>query len=192
MMYENQGEFFEEFKELDPPLKQLAKKVLPKKRPHIIQMPLEGMIIAVILMLLACIIIFAIGVEAGKSQGASAKREGPQGFEKAGPDVTDEVLTEKTAQGEQPKVETVTDTKEGGRDTLKPYTIQLISYKDEKRAKAKAYELKKMGSEAFLIQNKEWYQVCAGSYRNQKEANADLEKFGATYKGCFLREKVNY
>ena len=70
-----------------------------------------------------------------------------------------------------------------------PYTIQLISYKKEELAEAERLRLSQKEINAFVVLSGNWYQVCAGNYRNVSEAKKALEKFAKEYKGCFIRKR---
>ena len=183
MTSEYQRELFEEFKKEEPALKQLAKKVLPRKRPHIIQIPLEGGIVSAILVLLLLIIAFAIGVETGKKQAAVAKQEVVSIAKKE--ESSKKVVLYKEEQVTEPEVVEKVEEKPIDR----PYTIQVISYKDKRRARAKVKTLEAKGDKATIIERKGWFQVCVGSYLNKQEAEKDLGRLSSIYKGCFLREK---
>ena len=184
MTNEYQRELFEEFKKEEPALKKLAKKVLPQKRPHIIQIPLEGGIVSAILVLLLLIIAFAIGVETGKKQEAVAKQEVIDIAAKV-EESSEKVVLYKEEQVREPEV--VEKVEEEPID--RPYTIQLIAYKDKRRARAKVKDLEAKGDKATIIERKGWFQICVGSYLNKQEAEKDLRRLSSIYNGCFLREK---
>ena len=93
--------------------------------------------------------------------------------------VLDELSLPMSGYGENKKVE----------DKVKPYTIQLISYKDKNRAEKTVGAFKRKGYQASMMRENGWYQVCVGSYLNKKEAEEDLKNFSQKYKDCFLRAK---
>jgi len=174
MSEEYQGELFGEFKGKDSSLKRFSKKILPNRKAHIVQIPLEHLISYAILILIGFVLFFALGVEKGKR--ASQKK----------PEIV-QILSVADNKISNVMPEAPIETAEKNQITEKPYTIQLISYADEKIAMEKIKSLKKDGIDAFTVKSGKWYQVCANYYTNKNEADNDLKKFGKTYKGCFLR-----
>lgn len=180
MESEYQGELFKEFEKKEGSIKRLTKKILPKKRPHILQIPLENIIISAILVILGFIMFFALGVEKGKRHTRLLHRDEEVIVLEAEQVRSGPALEEKEPLKEAPEVIA---------EEWKPYTIQLISYKDKKLARIEVKELKAMDIKADIIQRNKWFQVCAGSYVDKKDAESDLKRFSKEYKGCFLRNK---
>ncbi len=175
-----QGELFKEFEKKESSLKRLTKKILPKRKLHILQIPLENIVSFAILVILGFIVFFALGVEKGKRHAQVLHKD-----EELIVLETEEVtpmpaLEEKEVVKEAPEVIA---------EIEKLYTIQLISYKDKKLARIKVKELEAMNIKADIVQRNKWFQVCAGSYVDKKNAESDLKKFSKEYKGCFLRNK---
>ncbi|NQT22621.1 MAG: SPOR domain-containing protein [Candidatus Omnitrophica bacterium] len=181
MKSEYQGELFKEFTRKESSLKKLSQKMLPKRRPHILQVPIEQVISAAILVIVGLIVCFALGVEKGKREVISVlKNERIKAIET--------IETIRASQTEVVETEESVIVQPAVKEE-KPYTIQLISYKGKRAAEEKAAKLKTEGIEAFLIYNDKWYQVCSGSYANKEEAEKDLKKLSKKHKGCFLRNK---
>ncbi|MCK4463492.1 MAG: SPOR domain-containing protein [Candidatus Omnitrophica bacterium] len=180
MQSEYQGELFKEFEKKEGSLKRLTKKILPKRKPHILQIPLENIISFAILVILGFIISFALGVEKGKRHAQVLHKDEKLIILEAEKVAPMPALEEKEIIKEAPEV----IAEEG-----KPYTIQLISYKDKKLAQIKVKELETMDIKADVIQRNKWFQVCVGSYVDKKDAESDLKRFSKEYKGSFLRNK---
>ena len=74
-------------------------------------------------------------------------------------------------------------------DPLKPYSIQLVTYKQREYAEKEAKGLRRLGFFTTIIPSGDYYQVCAGQYASSDEARRDLAYFSPKYKGCFLRRR---
>lgn len=179
-----QGELFEEFSKKEPRLKHLARSILPRRRSRIVQMSLEKVGILAIFVILGFIMFFALGVEIGKKQkGGETNRKILS--------VSKETSVEPLSKGADTDIPEETSVEATGdfEAAKKPYTIQVISYSDKKKAMDKVKELEANGKQASIIQSKQWFQVCSGAYKNKEDAAYDLEQFSKKYKGCFLRNR---
>lgn len=74
-------------------------------------------------------------------------------------------------------------------DLSKPYTIQLVTYKQKELAEKESAVFRSKGYYSTLIPNGDYFIVCVGQYANKEEARKDLKLFGAKYKDCFLRRR---
>jgi cell division septation protein DedD len=70
----------------------------------------------------------------------------------------------------------------------KPYTIQLVTYRNEDRALKEIADLRARGLQPHLIRRSGYYEICVGQYADRKEAEKDLRTLGSRYKGCYLRK----
>lgn len=181
MAREQQREFFSEFEAQEPRLKNMARKVLPRHRWRIVSVSFENILLTVIFFIFGIIIAFVFGFEMGKGQGepkiSSAVTEAIPVSAPADMTAADDAAAEKE------------DT--GGRSVHSGdgYTIQLISYRDKRKAEDKTRSLNAAGDAAHIISTKKWHQVCVGSYVTRDEALEDLVRFSSTYKDCYLRRK---
>ena len=72
-----------------------------------------------------------------------------------------------------------------------PFTIQVLSSKDQNKAEKKLEEIKKKGYDAFIsakdLGDKGlWYRVYVGKFNTKQEAEAQLNKVQADYPGSFI------
>lgn len=170
---EYQKEFFDEFKSGDGPLKRFTKNALAKRTPMTLRFQPEQIISLAIIVVLGFVISFALGVEKGKRLKPVVETEEVV--------LADTVVKETQVAAVRKQVVTA----QAPRERL--YTIQILSYKDEKLALAKVAELKKKKINASVMRENKLFQVCAGRYADKKEAIGDLRNFLKEYKGCFLR-----
>jgi len=197
MSKELQKELFGEFKVKEPRFRQIARKMLPQRKMRILHVSLESVIFVAILIILCIVVAFALGVEKGKRSGhlpSSDVAEPVVALRQDKGIVPEEVIDNKVIPVVdnvlEPVAEYVPDEQVGDSSNIeKPYTIQLIAYKDKKKALDKVNEFKNKGYESSIIERQDWYQVCTGSYSGREEAKRDLQKFSAKYPGCFFRKK---
>jgi len=72
------------------------------------------------------------------------------------------------------------------------YTIQLVTYRYESRAKREVEKLKQNGFSAFVMQRGKYFQVCVDRFRDREAARAKLDKIMTggleqTYHDAFVR-----
>lgn len=70
------------------------------------------------------------------------------------------------------------------------FTIQLVTYQTEPRAKEQALKLATEGYDAFVVTHEEYFQVCLGKFANQNLAEKERTKLKDTlvdYKGMYVR-----
>ncbi len=70
----------------------------------------------------------------------------------------------------------------------KPYTIQLVTYRNEDRALKEIADLRARGLQPNLIRRSGYFEICVGQYADRKEAQKDLRTLANRYKGCYLRK----
>ena len=81
----------------------------------------------------------------------------------------------------------VTDTAKEGK-----YTVQLVTYKDEKLAVREVGRLKSKGHQGFVIPSGSFYQVCADYFETLSKARSLLRKFqeSGRYPDAFVRPVI--
>ena len=72
------------------------------------------------------------------------------------------------------------------------YTIQLITYADEKQAVREIDLLKAKGHTGFVIPSGHYYQVCANYFEDKAKAKSFLKQFSelSRYPGAYIRPVV--
>ena len=190
MSREYQKELFKEFKEEDGKFKKITDKI-KKARPGLhANMPLENIVIGAIIIIMAVIISFALGVERGKRiaggafpRALSDKKALPQEKHVPSKETIDVTRIELTPiEIGKPRADTA-------KSNDRPYAIQLISYKQRERAEREKNKLLQKKANAFIISLGDWYQVCAGYYTDMDEAETALRKFKREYKDCYIRRR---
>ena len=188
MVNEHQNEFFGEFEKKKGGIEMMRDKITEKRKKLYLNMPLENAVFGAIVIIMCVVTAFALGVERGKrldissapAKAAVEKDQLDEGLVQLGPievAKSPEKVLEPPVKAEE---------KKPALKTMR-YTVQLISYKKEKRAQK---EIKKLGSQnvrAFITTSGDWYQVCAGSYNDIKEAKKALGNYKVKYKGCFVK-----
>jgi len=176
MSREYQKELFKEFKEEGDKFKKITDKI-KKTRPGLhANMPLENIVIGAIIIIMAVIISFALGVERGRRMVVK-EAEAPK-------------ITQKSDKAEiklEPIEATAAPATKNAAEL--PYTIQLVSFKQKEPAEQEKRKLLKRNIEAFIAPSGNWYQVCAGNYETVKDAEKALKDFKKDYKGSFVRNK---
>ena len=162
MPTERQDELFKEFEKKKSGIERIADKITEKRKRLYVNVPLENVVFAIIVVVICVITVFALGVERGK---------------RLAPPVAQEEI-------ELEPIEVVKVPVEENH-----YAIQLISYKKEKPALREEGRLLNKKIDAFIIKTGGWYQVCAGDYKSVKDAKAALKEFKKDYKSCFIRKK---
>ena len=185
MNEEYQKEFFEDFKSKKGNIEKIANKIAERQPKLYLNMPLENVVFAFIIVIMVVIVAFALGVERGKKISSNAKVV-TKNIDTYEPEVK---IEEKIETSTQEKSEMPIEANIEKKEIVKPYTVQLISYKDEKLAKREKEKLVKEGVNAFIIKSGSWYQLCAGNYENVEEAKKAQDRFNSTYKGCIIKKK---
>ncbi|MFH1594173.1 MAG: SPOR domain-containing protein [Candidatus Omnitrophota bacterium] len=200
MAIEYQKELFNEFNKEKGRIEKIADKITQRKKRLYLNLPIENIIFAVIIVIMAVIVSFALGVERGKviarpvgieentlnnEEVVSVKKVGQFTEIELGP-----ITVMKTAAIEAEKIVPAREERpipDRAADTQ--YTIQLISYKKKDLADREQWALKAKGLDTSIISSGNWYKVCVGTYGNMDRAKEALKEFAGEYKGCFIRRK---
>lgn len=188
---EQQSEFFKEFLRKKGGIEKIAEKITEKRKRFYINLPLENIVFGLIIAIVCVIVAFALGVERGKrlipiAAAANGDRPYPDTILHAKSPASTETVSAESVSDEPIPLKPVSV--EPAPETR--YTIQLISYTQQKPALREKKELLSKKIDAFIIKSDKWYQLCAGGYNDMKEASAALKKFKKDYKGCFIRNRT--
>ena len=185
MNEEYQKEFFEDLKSKKGNIEKIANKIAKRQPKLYLNMPLENIVFAFIIVIMAVIVAFALGVERGKNTSKNTKAVAKI-IDTDKPEVK---VEEKIETAPQEKIEVPVEVVAEKEEVAKPYTVQLISYKDGKLANREKDQLVKKGIDAFIVRSGNWYQLRAGNYKNVEEAKKAQDKFNDTYKGCIIKKQ---
>jgi len=172
MTGEYQKELFEEFQKEKGKFKKIADKVTGRQHKLYLHVSLENVVFISIIVIMCIIVAFALGVERGRRLAEGVTREPVPQASKAPESLTKPI---KASAGEM-------------KEAKKVYTIQLISYKTEKRALTEQSALREKKIDTFIVLSGKWHQVCTGGYEVTKDARKAMEAFKNDYKGCFVRK----
>ncbi len=161
-----------------------------------IAVTMERLIFISIGIIMLVVIVYALGIEKGKSLGKLSAIAVSKPLEKVAPSaiVTGEVKT--TAQVKvvpQPMpikaqaIQTETKIPEPG----KPYTIVAVTFMRKDTAAQEMNHLKKEGFDAFVVQSDSYFLVCIGSYADKEsvQSKKSLGKVRQFYKDAYFKLK---
>ena len=182
MTDESQKEFFEEFKSEERGLKRIAGRIAQRKKSSHIYLSIENTVFITIVILMALVISFALGVEKGKRHVVAVPEEiepAPAPILKDAPEPEPKRVAPATPAAAPQEV---------AKEAAVIYMVQLISYKEKRKAEKEIRTLSGKRIEAVIAPSGEWFQVCAGRYENFDKAEKAKKEFEKTYKGCFVRK----
>ena len=141
----------------------------------------EKTISVIIMLFIASLISFSLGVEKGKRSIVQAQ---PREFQQI-------VLADHQIEKQSKDTKDIKDTKDT-KDTkdikdISKYTIQVATFKTQAYAKKEADRLERKGLEALIIPRGEYISVCVGNFSEKNEAKLTQEQLKKTYQDCFIR-----
>jgi cell division septation protein DedD len=167
----------------------------------------ENMIVAVIVLLMIFVLFFSLGVERGKRYSAVVA---PQKII-TGQNKTSDIMPPQLQTAQQTSVTPVkqapVNVVPAGKQVLTPnvvpkpsdaplvepkstegsFTIQVASYKFEKRAQEEADLLKKLGHQATVMLKGSYYIVCVGSFEEKMLAQRFTSQLKGRYRDYLVR-----
>ena len=155
-----------------------------------ITLTLERLIFLLIGIIMLMVIIYALGVEVGRSvtngRAVVASAENRPVPVKALPPQTIKPIPQATM-----PVPAKPITVKPVDSSNKPYTIVAVTFSSKEGASQEVSRLKKEGYDAFLVQSDPYFQVCIGSYsdKNGTENQKELKKIKRVYKDAYFRLK---
>ena len=204
-----QKELFD-FEETKKPFSGLA-HILPKpdfEGKVAIVLTLEKMVFISIGIVMLMVLVYALGVETGKSrkirtvtaqqevkrvpiQSQAGRIIQPVSTTLVVPVVQKTPVTAAApaAQSTKPLVPAVTATNAVAQDSAKPYTIVVAAFSKKETAQASAARLTKDGFAAFVYQSGSYSMVCVGSYADKYgiQVKQDLNVIKRTYKDAYIK-----
>ncbi len=156
---------------------------------------LDKIILWMLINITTIVFVYSFGVERGvkstKNQALSIKEE---------PTIVTEAKTESPAElssaakaVESRKVQEEEKSQDNGVEKIeKFFTIQLVTYRQEKKAKQEIERLAQKGHKAFVIPSGKFYQVCVDTFAQKREALQKLvelkaDGFQKMYQGAYVR-----
>lgn len=152
-----------------------------------VTLTLERLIFILIGIIMLMVIIYALGVEAGRST-AKAKAPAIVPAKNAVAAHAPVIPAKQNITPREPVVVT-SPAVVPVKDVNKPYTIVAVTFSKRELAVQEVNKLKKSGFSATLVQSDSYFQVCVGSYsdKNGAESQKDLKKIKRLYKDAYFR-----
>ena len=185
---ETQQELFQQFSSAPKRLERFP-ALSKTQKPILVSTTLEQLLMAGIVFILVLCGVFFLGVLRGKSlrepQGVLIHAARPEAVRvpQASP-VPRPALSEVPAPSVPPAQPSAVSA------AVKPYTIQLVTYRKKEYAETELTALRKMGHTGFILQKGEYFQVYSGQYASKDEAKKDLSLFQSRYKDSFLTRRA--
>ena len=148
---------------------------------------LDRLIFIAIGIILAMVIVFAAGVERGRSVAIDALKEFTIVTASEKPPATAAVkpvpqaAAPVIASPEKIEPEVVPPS------TTKPYTIVAAAFKGASSASQVAEQLKKTGLPAHVTENAPYFVVCVGGYDSRAAADTDFTRTKKIYKDAYIK-----
>jgi cell division protein FtsN len=197
---EKQPELFNEFSDAGIKNKPFGKGIFPE-RTFTLTFTHEKLIMLAIISILTLAVVFVFGFEKGK-KGRLAKNSAAQPIIAKSLPAAQSAPVAKVSKAEyktpsqsqqsaqQVRKQATEETKKVSVSTLvKPYTIQVATFKSRELMQQEAIKLKKKGFATVVIESDGKYRICVGEYANSKEALQTLSALQKIYKDCFLRKR---
>lgn len=177
--------------EFDKPKRSFANfnNMLPKN-DFAIALTLERIIFISIGVIMLLVLVFALGVEKGKSINRRAERVMSKPVRQIQPQATiATVITQApSAQIEKaPEARPVQVETNIVRDTAKPFTVVAAAFSKKERAESEAARLKSKGFDAFIAASEPYFIVCVGAYSSKDNARDVLGKIRKTHKDAYVK-----
>lgn len=144
----------------------------------------EKIILYTIILLVASIVSFSLGIKRGREFSLSRQYQIPQLptqlMQKDNPPVKEKIATE------QKEIKPVTPAGLPSKEDA-GYTIQVASYKTRTYAQKEANKLNKKGLGTLILPKGDYIILCVGKFVNKNQAYPALNELKKTYQGCFVR-----
>ncbi|MDD5449268.1 MAG: SPOR domain-containing protein [Candidatus Omnitrophica bacterium] len=176
MSIEKQSELFGEFKNQEERGSLLNKGAFPEKSFTFI-LSRDKLILVSVGLIILLIIVFALGFEKGKGRTALSSRPAAAPAQRQVYAPAPVPLQEaKKPAAQQPQA-------------LKPYTIQVATFKSKDLAQQETAKLKKLGFPAVILEGNGLYEVRVGEFADTKAATSALNTLKRVYKDCYIRKR---
>lgn len=168
-----QKELFE-FEEKKRPAPKLA-NIFPKD-DFAITLSIERLIFVTIGLILAMVVIFALGVEKGRSLRLNAV---------AAKKITGSPAMTQRLVVKQPIVKKAVT----GPAVNKPFMVVIAALLNKENAQAQVAALRSKGFDAYCYQSDKYFLICVGTFPNKESAQATLNSVKRIYKEAYIRSR---
>jgi len=178
-----QGEFFDEYKAAHQPKSLFSQPEIPA--------PSVGKKLTItkeiaILVLIVILILMAVAYSMGIERGSKNKNTEPAEVKLAEIKVKEIAPPAAEPVKELLPEETVAVVEE----IIRPYGIQVISFKSDSLAQEEMDELKARGYKSFMKKIGRYYEVSVGEFLNRQEAEPTIEELKSVYPDCYLIRRI--
>ena len=144
---------------------------------HHINLSIEHIIVLSVVLLMAVVFSFSLGVEKGKRiTGVSEEVIITAEKQIDEPAAVIEIKEEPPAQEILPKEE------------IFAYTIQVASFKKKASVEEESKRLQKKGYETLIIPKGNWIILCVGKFNNKQDAEVLWQELRKKYSDCIIRK----
>ncbi|MFH1782400.1 MAG: SPOR domain-containing protein [Candidatus Omnitrophota bacterium] len=150
-------------------IKKKVKFLLPPLKNSIV-VTYENIIFLIIVFIMSSIIFFSLGVEKGRQELSSIKKE----------------VKSVSLNDLSPKKEEVAIAKDTPGDRVEAYIIRLASFSEKASAVKEQEALKKDGYEASIRRSGDYYQLYIGGFTNKGKAAKLQQALTNKYKDCYI------
>jgi len=170
-----QKELFEDFEKPRKPFPKME-NIVPRTR-FSLTLSLEKTVFVFMAIMMAMVLIYALGVESGKAAQRAIPAPSPASVQAP-------VQAPLQAPPQAPAAGQVQAAPQG-----KAYTVVVATFTRKDWADREIERLKKSGREAAVYQSANYFLVCVGSYPAKDAAKEALSKLRSTYKDAYLRSR---
>ncbi|MFH1995641.1 MAG: SPOR domain-containing protein [Candidatus Omnitrophota bacterium] len=183
-----QKELFEDFENQRKPSLRRFQAIVPLASS--VNIPVERIVFAGIGVIMAMVVMFALGVEKGKTAAVREVQE-PEKPARAAESVV--VMPEPRLKPvieigvlEPNQADTTPVDKPGTPEPL--YTIQAVTFKTRSAANRAIKSLENDGYQPYVKASGDYLQVCVGRYPTKQEAENDRAKLLKTFGDCYIKK----
>lgn len=160
----------------------------------------DNLVITGIVSVMALLVMFSLGVERGKRLALAEKNTVQNGQNIVSLHSSSDPSGDMAAATE---AQTISAPPDDGPETALPYpaavtvpvtssldegfTVQIATYKGERRAKEVVGQLQKLGHESFFLSKGEYVVVCVGKFNVKDEAKRLSLELKKKFKDCYVR-----
>ncbi len=192
---------FEKPKRLLPRLSDFFPKA-DFERNVILTLTLDKAVFIAIGIIMIMVVIYALGVEAGKLRPAKENQQAVVAVSAPAAVTTKQVVMGARAPAQVQPIATVktspapvntiaVNAKKVPASSLvnKPYVIVAATFTQKDNAMQEVQKLRRQGFDAILLQGGRYFQACVGAYaaKDTQESHKDLKRIKKLYKDAYLR-----
>ena len=173
-----QEELFKEFAQETPQRKKNPFAIGVSLAQRSFALSFEKLLFISMIAIISLVLVFAIGVERGKQLKIpipEVRLVTPLVIPPEPEPQRTETISSKPPVAAMPK-------------ETKPYTLQIVTYRDKKSAEKTVSELRSKGYDSFVASKGNFLAICIGKYPSLEDASKIAKSFRKQYPDCFVRK----